>query len=115
MNGQNGGGRGGPIRVAIVGRPNVGKSSLFNRLLEQDRAIVTEIPGTTRDVVSETASIGGLPVRNFSAGRQADVAAGEKFKMGGDYIDIVNEYNVEPEAVDVGPSTRGHEQRVGVQ
>jgi tRNA modification GTPase len=46
-----------------VGRPNVGKSSLFNRLLEQDRAIVTEIPGTTRDLVSETASIGGIPVK----------------------------------------------------
>jgi tRNA modification GTPase len=51
------------LTLAIVGRPNVGKSSLFNRLLEQDRAIVTEIPGTTRDLVSETASIGGIPVR----------------------------------------------------
>jgi tRNA modification GTPase len=49
--------------LAIAGRPNVGKSSLFNRLLQQDRAIVTDIPGTTRDTVSETASIGGLPVR----------------------------------------------------
>ena len=49
--------------LAIVGRPNVGKSSLFNRLLEQDRAIVTEIPGTTRDVVSETAAIDGIPVK----------------------------------------------------
>jgi tRNA modification GTPase len=49
--------------LAIVGRPNAGKSSLFNRLLEQDRAIVTEIPGTTRDLVSETAAIAGIPVR----------------------------------------------------
>ncbi len=49
--------------LAIVGRPNVGKSSLFNRLLEQDRAIVTEIPGTTRDLVSETASLQGIPVK----------------------------------------------------
>jgi tRNA modification GTPase len=49
--------------LAVVGRPNVGKSSLFNRLLEQDRAIVTDIPGTTRDLVSETASLEGIPVR----------------------------------------------------
>ncbi len=49
--------------LAIVGRPNVGKSSLFNRLLEQDRAIVTDIPGTTRDLVSEAMSIEGIPVK----------------------------------------------------
>ncbi len=49
--------------MAIVGRPNVGKSSLFNRLLKQDRAIVTDIPGTTRDLVSEVSAIEGIPVK----------------------------------------------------
>jgi tRNA modification GTPase len=53
------------LTLAIVGRPNVGKSSLFNRLLEEDRAIVTDIPGTTRDLISETASIGGIPVKLY--------------------------------------------------
>ena len=51
------------LTLAIVGRPNVGKSSLFNRLVEQERAIVTATPGTTRDLVSETVSISGIPVR----------------------------------------------------
>jgi tRNA modification GTPase len=53
------------LTLAIVGRPNVGKSSLFNALLEQDRAIVTDTPGTTRDLVSETAAIGGIPVKLY--------------------------------------------------
>jgi tRNA modification GTPase len=51
------------LTLAIVGRPNVGKSSLFNQLVERERAIVTATPGTTRDPVSETVSIGGIPVR----------------------------------------------------
>ena len=51
------------LALAIVGRPNVGKSSLFNRLVERERAIVTATPGTTRDLVSETVAIGGIPVR----------------------------------------------------
>ena len=51
------------LTLAIVGRPNVGKSSLFNCLVERDRAIVTATPGTTRDLVSETISIGGIPIQ----------------------------------------------------
>jgi tRNA modification GTPase len=48
--------------LAIVGRPNAGKSSLFNRLAERDRAIVTASPGTTRDLVTERVSLGGIPL-----------------------------------------------------
>ncbi len=51
------------LTLAIVGRPNVGKSSLFNQLVEGERAIVTATPGTTRDLVSETVAIGGIPVQ----------------------------------------------------
>jgi tRNA modification GTPase len=51
------------LSLAIIGRPNVGKSSLFNRLLNEERAIVTAAPGTTRDLVAESAAIGGIPVR----------------------------------------------------
>jgi tRNA modification GTPase len=50
------------LTLAIVGRPNVGKSSLFNRLVERDRAIVTASPGTTRDLVTERISINGIPI-----------------------------------------------------
>ena len=51
------------LTLAIVGRPNVGKSSLFNRLVERERAIVTATPGTTRDLVSETVALGGIPIQ----------------------------------------------------
>jgi len=49
-------------QVAIAGRPNVGKSRLFNSLVRRERAIVTDVPGTTRDTLSEAIDIGGVPV-----------------------------------------------------
>jgi len=61
------------LTLAIVGRPNVGKSSLFNRLVRRERAIVTAIPGTTRDLVTETVSIAGIPIHLIdTAGIRSD-------------------------------------------
>ena len=65
------------FRMAIVGRPNAGKSSLFNALVERPRAIVTATPGTTRDLVTETIAMGGVPVElTDTAGLRTGAASG---------------------------------------
>ncbi len=70
------------FNLAVAGRPNVGKSSLFNSLLAQERSIVTDIPGTTRDLVSEYVSIEGIPVRLVdTAGLRASVDKLERLGM----------------------------------
>ena len=69
------------VTVAIVGRPNAGKSSLFNRLLETERAIVTAEPGTTRDTVQERFALGGIPVALVDTAGLRE-AAGEAERIG---------------------------------
>jgi tRNA modification GTPase len=69
------------FRLAIVGRPNAGKSSLFNRLVERDRAIVTATPGTTRDLVTEKVAIDGIPVELIDTAGLRD-ASDEAERMG---------------------------------
>jgi tRNA modification GTPase len=68
--------------IALVGRPNAGKSSLFNRLLERERAIVTPVPGTTRDTLEETLSLGGIPLRLIDTAGLHGRATGEAEELG---------------------------------
>ena len=68
--------------LAIVGRPNAGKSSLFNRLLERDRAIVTAQPGTTRDALAEPLSLNGIPVQLIDTAGLRDAPEGEAEAQG---------------------------------
>ena len=79
------------LSLAIVGRPNVGKSSLFNRLLNEDRAIVTATAGTTRDLVAESAAIDGIPLRFVdTAGIRHTEDEAEKIGVGKTFQAIVD-------------------------
>jgi tRNA modification GTPase len=69
------------VKTVITGTPNVGKSSLLNVLLQQDRAIVTEIPGTTRDIIEECINIKGIPVRIIDTAGIRD--AGDRAELEG--------------------------------
>jgi tRNA modification GTPase len=70
------------LTLAIVGRPNAGKSSLFNALIERDRAIVTATPGTTRDTVSERIALGGIPLELVDTAGLREEAPDEAERLG---------------------------------
>ena len=91
---------GGP--VAIVGRPNSGKSTLLNALLRDDRAIVSDIPGTTRDTIEETRVLGGTLFRFIDTAGLRDDAGDEIERMGiGRSLDKIREASIVIAVVDI--------------
>jgi tRNA modification GTPase len=95
------------LTLAIVGRPNVGKSSLFNRLVQRERAIVTATPGTTRDLVTETVSIGGIPVRLVdTAGIRTALDEAESIGVRKS-VEAIADANIVLVVLDVSESTGG--------
>jgi tRNA modification GTPase len=90
----------GGAAIALIGPPNAGKSSLFNRLLERERAIVTPLPGTTRDTVEESLSLAGIPLRLIdTAGLRNATASADSANFAGDsqigsLIDLAEEQGI---------------------
>jgi len=86
--------------IAIVGRPNAGKSSLFNRLLARDRAIVTPLPGTTRDTLEESLALGGIPLRLIDTAGLRDVGGGgpsvtaSSSRVGSEDLDLAERHGI---------------------
>jgi tRNA modification GTPase len=99
------------MTLAIVGRPNVGKSSLFNRLVERERAIVTATPGTTRDLVTETVALGGIPLKLIdTAGIRRSTDEAESIGIRKSY-EALSEADMVLVVLDSGcePSTEDHD------
>lgn len=99
--------------LAIVGRPNVGKSSLFNRLVQRERAIVTAVPGTTRDLVTETISLAGIPIRLIdTAGIRTAIDEAEEIGIRKSYEALADADLVLIVTDHTSPQHRSEEQRL---
>jgi len=89
--------------IAVAGRPNVGKSSLLNALLRESRAIVTEVPGTTRDVIEEAVNIRGIPLRAIDT---AGLRDGRPFLLVINKADLPSRLDPRPLADSAAPRVR---------